>query len=473
MRELLRHTLGHAEQYLAGLDRRPVGVPVDPAEIRARFDGPLPAGPTDPLTVVDDLVAAAGPGLVASAGPRYFGFVTGGSLPAALAADWLTSAWDQLAGAYAASPAAAAAEAVAGEWTAELFGLPAGVSCGFVTGATMANFTALAAARHAVLGRHGVDVDRVGLAGAPAVQVLAGAERHVSIDLALRYLGIGTDQLTLVEVDGQGAMRPDDLARHLRRLAGRPVIVCAQSGNVDTGAFDPLTAVCGHAREAGAWTHVDGAFGLWAAASPALAHHVAGLELADSWAVDAHKWLNVPYDNAMVFVRDPADHRAATGKSAPYLTDGGTAGGPGETGEGRVARENYHFVPEASRRARGFTVYAALRSLGASGIADLVDRNCAQARRLAGALAADPAADILNEVVLNQVMVRFRDPAGQDDEARTRAVVARVQADGTAWAGTTRWRGLTALRVSVSGWRTTDADIDLTVEAIRRAATAP
>jgi glutamate/tyrosine decarboxylase-like PLP-dependent enzyme len=471
MRELLHHTLGHAERYLGSLDRRPVGVPVGPAEIRARFDGPLPAGPTDPLTVIDDLVTAAGPGLVASAGPRYFGFVTGGSLPAALAADWLTSAWDQLAGAYVASPAAAAAEAVAADWTAELLGLPAGVSCGFVTGATMANFTALAAARHAVLSRLGVDVDRVGLAGAPAVQVLAGAERHVSVDLALRYLGIGTDQLTLVEVDGQGAMRPDDLARHLRRLAGAPLIVCAQSGNVDTGAFDPLAAVCGHAREAGAWTHVDGAFGLWAAASPALAHHVAGLELADSWAVDAHKWLNVPYDNAMVFVRDPADHRAATRKSAPYLTDDGTESG--ESPKSAVVRENYHFVPEASRRARGFTVYAALRSLGASGIADLVDRNCAQARRLAGALAAEPALDILNEVVLNQVLIRFRDPAGRDDEARTLAVVARIQADGTAWAGTTRRRGLTALRVSVSGWRTTDADIDLTVEAIRRAATAP
>ena len=271
---------------------------------------------------------------MATAGPRYFGFVTGGSLPAALAADWLTAAWDQLAGAFVASPAAAAAEQVAARWLIELLGLPQGASCGFVTGATTANFTALAAARRAVLQRRGVDVDRVGLAAAPPVHVLVGAERHVSIDVALRHLGIGTDQVTVVEVDGQGAMRPDALAARLRRLPGRPVIVCAQSGNVNTGAFDPLTAICGHARQAGAWTHIDGAFGLWAR-RPALAHQVAGLELADSWAVDAHKWLNVPYDNALVFVRDPADHLGATGKNAPYMVSGGTQ-----------ARENYHFVPE-------------------------------------------------------------------------------------------------------------------------------
>jgi glutamate/tyrosine decarboxylase-like PLP-dependent enzyme len=463
MHELLTHTLKHAEHYLAGLDQRPVAVPTDPAQVRARFDGPLPSGPTDPLTVVDELVAAAEPALVATAGPRYFGFVTGGSLPAALAADWLTSAWDQLAGAYVASPAASAAEAVAADWLAELFGLPPGVSCGFVTGATMANFTALAAARHAVLKRRGIDIDRVGLAGAPPVHVLAGAERHVSIDLALRHLGIGTDHLTLVDVDDQGAMRPDDLAIHLHRLSGQPLIVCAQSGNVNTGAFDPLTDICRHATQAGAWTHIDGAFGLWAAASPSLAHHVTGLDLADSWAVDAHKWLNVPYDNAVVFIRDPTEHRAATGKTAPYMVSGGSD-----------ARENYQFTPETSRRARGFTVYAALRSLGVSGITDLIDRNCAQARRFAGALAAEPHIDILNDVVLNQVMVRFRDPAAvQDDDARTRTVIERIHTDGTAWAGITAWRGLTALRVSVSGWKTTDADVDRAVHAIRHAASAP
>jgi glutamate/tyrosine decarboxylase-like PLP-dependent enzyme len=459
MRELLSRTLKHAERYLEGLDRRPVGIPVDQAWMRARFDGKLPSGPTDPLAVIDELVAAAEPGLVASAGPRYFGFVTGGSLPAALAADWLTAVWDQLAGPLVASPAAAAVEAVAADWTAGLFGLPAGVSCGFVTGATMANFTALAAARRAVLIRLGVDVDRLGLAGAPAVRILVGAERHASIDVAIRYLGIGTDQVGLVDVDGQGAMLPGDLAILLEHLKGQPVIVCAQSGNVNTGAFDPLAAICGHAREAGAWTHVDGAFGLWAAASPSLAHHVAGLELADSWAVDAHKWLNVPYDNAMVFVRDPEYHRGAMEKSAPYLV-----GADAET------RENHQFVPESSRRARGFTVYAALRSLGASGVTELIERNCAQARRFAEALAAVPHVEILNDVVLNQVLVRFRDPAGHDDDARTRSVIARIQADGTTWAGSTVWRERTALRISVSGWRTADADVEAVVQAIRHAA---
>jgi glutamate/tyrosine decarboxylase-like PLP-dependent enzyme len=459
MRELLSRTLEHAERYLEGLDRRPVGIPVDHERMRARFDGPLPSGPTDPRTVVDELVEAAGPGLVSTTGPRYFGFVVGGSLPAALAADWLTAVWDQVAGPLVASPAAAAVEAVAADWAAELLGLPAGVSCGFVTGATMANFTALAAARRAVLARRGVDLDRVGLAGAPAVRVLAGAERHVTIDVAVRYLGIGTDQVELVDVDEQGAMLPGDLAARLADLKAEPVIVCAQSGNVNTGAFDPLAAICGHAREAGAWTHVDGAFGLWAAASPALAHHVAGLELADSWAVDAHKWLNVPYDNALVFVRDPEDHRGAMGKSAAYLV-GADAG----------VRENYQFVPESSRRARGFTVYAALRSLGASGLAELIERNCAQARRFAEALAEDSYIDILNDVVLNQVLVRFRDPAGVDDDARTRAVVARIQAGGTTWAGSTVWRGRTALRISVSGWKTVDGDVDAAVRSIRHAA---
>jgi glutamate/tyrosine decarboxylase-like PLP-dependent enzyme len=459
MDQLLNETLKHAQRYLDGLAGRPVGVPVDPAAIRARFDGPLPAGPTDPLTVIEELVAAAEPGLVATAGPRYFGFVTGGSLPAALAADWLTSAWDQLAGAFVASPAAAAAEAVAGDWMAELFGLPAGVSCGFVTGATVANFTALAAARRAVLLRRGVDVDRVGLVGAPPVHVLVGEERHISIDVALRHLGIGSEQVTLVGVDGQGAMLPEELSVHLGRLAGVPLIVCAQSGNVNTGAFDPLAEICALAREAGAWTHVDGAFGLWAAASPSLAHHVAGIELADSWAVDAHKWLNVPYDNALVFVRDPDDHRGATGKTAPYMVGGGAE-----------ARENYQFTPETSRRARGFTVYAALRSLGLSGIAGLIERNCAQARRFGAALGAVEGIEVLNDVVLNQVMVAFAAPDGGDDDARTRAVIARVHEDGTLWAGTTVWRGRTALRISVSGWNTTDADVDASVEAVRRAA---
>jgi glutamate/tyrosine decarboxylase-like PLP-dependent enzyme len=446
-----------AQRFLDGLPDRPVGATAAAAELLARLGGPLPEGPADPAEVVARLADAAEPGLVASAGPRYFGFVIGGSLPAAVGADWLTSAWDQNAGMFVASPAAAAAEEVAAGWLLELLGLPRSATTGFTTGATMANFTALAAARQAVLARAGWDVGEDGLFGAPQVHVLVGAERHATVDLALRYLGLGPGRAHVIAADGQGRMRADALREILADLDG-PIVVCAQAGNVNTGAFDPFDEICQAAHARGAWVHVDGAFGLWAAASPTTRHLVAGVEQADSWATDAHKWLNVPYDAGMVFVADPAAHRAATGLTAAYLVPAGAE-----------QRDNFDWAPEASRRARGFGVWAAISSLGRAGIAELVERDCAMAARFASALAALPGVEVLNDVVLNQVLVRFTDPGG-DHDARTRAVAAAVQADGSMWAGTTTWHGQVAMRLSVSGWSTTAEDIDLAVAAIERAA---
>jgi glutamate/tyrosine decarboxylase-like PLP-dependent enzyme len=396
---------------------------------------------------------------VATAGPRYFGFVVGGSLPAALAADWLAAAWDQNAGLFVLGPAAATVEDVAAGWLTELLGLPATASCGFVTGGLGANFGGLAAARNHVLARAGWDVERDGLLGAPPVEVVVGAERHVTIDVALRYLGLGSGRLRVVPADDQGRMDPAALGEVLAAVEG-PTIVCAQAGNVNTGAFDPLAAICAAGHDHGAWVHVDGAFGLWAGASPALRHLVAGVEQADSWATDAHKWLNVPYDSGLVFVAHPQAHRAAFAKVASYLT-------PGQGGE----RDPDGFVPEGSRRARGFPVWAALRSLGRSGVAELVERCCGHARRFADALAAADGVEVLNEVVLNQVLVRFADPGG-DHDGRTREVIRRVQADGTLWLGGTIWQGMAAMRISVSNWSTTTDDVDRSVAAILAAAGA-
>jgi glutamate/tyrosine decarboxylase-like PLP-dependent enzyme len=399
--------------------------------------------------VVAGLARAAEPGLVANGGGRYFGFVVGGSIPAALAADWLTAAWDQNAGLYVLSPAAAVVEEIAGGWVAELLGLPAGVSVGFVTGAQAANTTGLAAARHEVLRRAGWDVEAAGLAGAPRVRVLAGEERHGTVDRAVRLLGLGTDSIEPVGTDAQGRMRPDALAERLAAGSG-PAIVCAQVGNVNSGAVDPVGELCQVAAPAGAWVHVDGAFGLWAAASPGLRPLVAGVERADSWATDAHKWLNVPYDSGLVFCADPAAHRAAMGARANYLV---------HAADGE--RDPFDYNPESSRRARGFPVYAALRALGRQGVAELVDRCCALARRFAGRLAAADGVEVLNEVVLNQVLVRFG-----DDDALTREVVRRVQADGTCWLGGTSWHGTAAMRISVSSWSTDESDVDRSVAAV-------
>jgi len=452
---LLRQTADLAIQHLATLESRPVGARRNVSELSVALAGSLPEAGVAPEQVIDDLARDLDDGLVASPGPRYFGFVTGGALPAALAADWLAAAWDQNGFNAVTSPAAAAVEAVAVEWLRTLLGLPADASVGLTTGAQMANVTALAAARHAVLGRVGWDVGERGLIGAPPVRVLAGAEAHVTVGQALRLLGLGSGTVVEVEADGQGRMRADVLARALAGGEG-PAIVCAQAGNVDSGAFDSLVDVIAAARTHEAWVHVDGAFGLWAAASPILAPLVAGAEGADSWATDAHKWLNVPYDCGVVAVVDATVHRAAMAMQAAYLV---------RTGEDE--RSNGDWVPEASRRARGLAVYAALRSLGSTGVAALVERCCALARRMAAALEPEPAIAVLNDIVLNQVLVRIG-----DDDAATEATVTAVQRDGTCWLGGTRWQGRAAMRISVSNWATTDDDVDRSADAIRAAARA-
>ena len=457
---ILRRTAELAAGYLDTLADRPVGPAVDLAALRAALGGPLPDAPADPLAVVEALAAGAEPGLVASAGPRYFGFVIGGSVPAALAADWLTSAWDQNAAMYVMSPAAAVAEEVAGAWLLELFGLPAGSGVGFTTGATMASFTALAAGRHALLERAGWDVERDGLFGAPELPVVVGAEAHVTIHASLQMLGLGRERVHRVAVDEQGRMRPDALHETLEAV-GRPALVCAQAGNVNTGAFDPLEPIAETVRRHGGWLHVDGAFGLWAAVSDELRHHLAGVELADSWTTDAHKWLNVPYDAGIAIVADAAAHHAAMTLGAAYYVE--TAG---------AERDNYNWVPESSRRARGFTVLAALRSLGRRGLAALVEDTARLARRIADGLAGEPGIAVVNDVVLNQVLVRFDAPDGDPaaGDARTRAVVAAIQRSGELWAGGTTWQGRALLRVSVSNWSTSDADADRAVAAMRAAA---
>jgi glutamate/tyrosine decarboxylase-like PLP-dependent enzyme len=458
IRRLLEETAGIAADYLERIPDRPVGWSAGVDELRSSLGGPLPELPSDPRAVIDELAAAAEPGLVASPGGRYFGFVIGGTLPAALAADWLTSAWDQNSGLYVCGPSAAVVEEVAGAWTAELLGLPQGVSFGFVTGCQMAHVTALAAARQNVYAAVGWDVNERGLIGAPAVHVVVGAERHATVDRALRFLGFGAACIVPVRADGQGRMVPAALREALAGLDG-PTIVCAQAGNVNTGAVDPLEEITDISHAAGAWLHLDGAFGLWAAASPALRHLVAGAERADSWATDAHKWLNVPYDSGIAFCAHPEAQQAAMSVRAGYLIQS-DPGGP---------RDELDWNPEFSRRARGFPVYAAIRSLGRSGVAELVERCCAHARRFAEVLGATPGVEVLNDVVLNQVLVRFLDQ-GADHDGYTRAVIEAVQNDGTCWLSGTTWHGIGAMRISVSNWATTSEDVERSLEAILRAA---
>ncbi len=451
-----------AQAFLTSLPGRPVGARATLAELRAALGGPLPEAGVAPTQVITDLVRHVDAGLIAMPGPRYFGFVIGGSYPVAVAADWLTSAWDQNAGLYAVSPAAAVVEDVAAGWLRGLLALPATASVGFVTGGQMANFTCLAAARHAVLRRAGWDVEERGLFGAPPITVVVGAEAHATIFSALRYLGLGAGRVRTVTTDGQGRMRIADLRATLATCEG-PTIVCAQAGNVNTGAFDPFSEIAPLTQARSAWLHVDGAFGLWAAVSPALRHLVAGVEVADSWATDGHKWLNVPYDSGLAIVADASAHRAAMSVTAAYLI-------PGAAEE----RDPLDWTPEFSRRARGFPIYAALRALGRRGVAELIERCCALARRMAERLAAAPRVTVLNEVVLNQVLVRFEPPApprqGGDADAFTRAVVERVQRDGTCWLSGTTWQRKGAMRISVCNWSTTDADADRSVAAILRAA---
>ena len=463
-RDLLHRTADLAADFLDALPDRTVAPRGTSGELRARLGGPLPDAPSDPRAIVAELARTVEPGLAASAGPRYFGFVVGGSLPAALAADWLSSAWDQNAMLYVLSPAAAVVEEVVAGWLIELFGLPTGSSVGFTSGATMASFTALAAGRHAVLARAGWNVEDDGLVGAPPIALVIGEEAHVTIRASLQMLGLGRNRVLRVATDEQGRMRADALGETLTTLSG-PVIVCAQAGNVDTGAFDPLPEIVAAVRgRPNAWLHVDGAFGLWAAATPALRHLVGGLASADSWTIDAHKWLNVPYDSGIVIVRDAAAHHAAMTLGAAYYVE--TQGGE---------RDPYNWVAESSRRARGFAVYAALRSLGREGLAAMIERCCRLAVRMADGLRDTPGVIILNEVVLNQVLVRFVPPSenGPADreavvDAFTRAIIAAVQADGTCWLGGTTWHGMAAMRISVSNWSTSEIDVDRSVAAILR-----
>jgi glutamate/tyrosine decarboxylase-like PLP-dependent enzyme len=445
MRELLHSVARRAARYLEDIQERRVSPSADAVRALAQFHEPLPDGPTAPEDVIRMLDEVGSPATMGIAGPRFFGFVIGGSLPAALAANWLASAWDQNAGLFAATPISATLEEVSLRWLLDALALPATCGGAFVTGATVANFTALAAARHAVLARVGWDVEARGLFGAPAIQVVVSEEAHPSLIKSLGMLGMGRERVVRVPVDGEGRM----LAGALPEL-NPPSIVCVQVGNVNTGSFDPVAEICRRAQERGAWVHVDGAFGLWAAASPRHAHLVAGVADADSWATDAHKWLNVPYDSGLAFVRD-ADHlRGAMSLTAAYLPQG-------------VHREPSQYVPELSRRARGVDTWAALKSLGRSGLGELIDRNCRCATRFAEGLSG-AGFEVLNDVVLNQVLVSFGTPE------MTQNAIAGLQEDGTCYCGPTLWQGRVAMRISVSSWATTEADVDRSLEAMLRIA---
>ena len=444
-RTLLADAAARAARYLAELQERSVApTPAGLAGLE-RLAPPLPERGLAAERVLALLDEAGSPATLATAGPRFFGFVIGGSLPSAVAANVLAAAWDQNAGLRVTSPVSAALEEAAITWLLDVLGLPAGTSVGFVTCATTANLSGLAAARHALLERQGWNVGEQGLFGAPPLRVVVGEEVHVSLLKALSLLGLGRERVERVPVDGQGRMRADALPALDERT-----IVCLQAGNVNTGAFDPAGAIVPRARAAGAWVHVDAAFGLWARATPALAPLAAGLEGADSWATDAHKWLNVPYDSGLVFCRDGKAHRAALrSRAAAYLTE-------------TEAREPDQLVPDFSRRARGVEVWAALLSLGREGLRELLERTCAHARRFAAALRADGHA-VLNDVVLNQVLVSFGSPE------RTRRVIEEIQKGGVLWCGGTVWQGHTAMRISVSSWATTDADVERSLEGIRAA----
>jgi glutamate/tyrosine decarboxylase-like PLP-dependent enzyme len=447
MRDLLHSVALRAARYLEDINERRVSPSAQAVRDLDGFLEPLAAGPTPPEEVIRMLDELGSPATMGIAGPRFFGFVIGGSLPAALGANWLASAWDQNAGLFAATPISALLEEVSLGWLLDALALPAGCGGAFVTGATVANFTALAAARHAVLGRLRWDVESQGLFGAPAIQVVVSEEAHPSVFKALGMLGMGRERVVRVPVDSEGRMRPEGLPA----LNGSS-IVCVQAGNVNSGSFDPAAEICRRAHAQGAWVHVDGAFGLWAAASPRYAHLVEGVDQADSWATDAHKWLNVPYDSGLAFVRDPEILRAAMSLTAAYLPQGDH-------------REPSQYVPELSRRARGVEIWAALKSLGRSGLAEMIERNCRCARRFADGL-RDAGFQILNDVVLNQVLVGFGAP---DVTGR---VIAGVHEDGTCWCGGTVWQGRHAMRISVSSWATTEGDVDKSLEAMLRVARA-
>jgi glutamate/tyrosine decarboxylase-like PLP-dependent enzyme len=445
MRQLLENTASRAIRYLDEIKDRKVAPTPTAVAALAALDQSLPDGPADAAQVIRLLDECCSAATMAFAGPRFFGFVIGGSLPAALASNWLAGAWDQATGIHRITPATATLERLALGWLLDLLGLPKDCAGGFVTGATMANFSALAAARHRLLVRAGWDIEGQGLFGAPPLTVVVSAEVHPTVLKGIGLLGLGRNRVVKVPVDDQGRMRLDALPA----LEG-PTIVCTQAGNVNTGAVDPIAKICNQSQAAGAWVHVDGAFGLWAATAPSRTHLVAGLDKADSWATDAHKWLNVPYDCGITFVRDSDALRAAMAVTAEYLPQS-------------EERDPYDYTPELSRRARGVEVWAALQSLGRSGLAEMIERCCRHAQRFADGLAS-AGHQVLNEVVLNQVLVSFGEPE------TTNSIIKGIQDEGTCWCGGTVWQGKTAMRISVCNWSTTEEDVDISLEAIKRIA---
>ena len=456
MSHVLELAAAHALDYLNRLPARPVATTASVAELRRRLDKPVPEHGTADEEVLNELVRDVEGGIIGSTGGRFFGWVIGGALPVALAADWLTSAWDQNAASNAAAPAEAVVEDVCGRWAKDLLGVPQSASFAFVTGCQMAHTTALAAARHKLLHDRGWDVERSGLAGAPPLTILTTEARHESILRSVRLLGIGTDAIEYVTADHAGRIDLQVLDRAIHAVNGRPAVVCLQAGDLNTGVFDRFREACPLAQAAGAWVHIDGAFGLWATASERYRHLLDGADLADSWATDAHKWLNVPFDSGLVFVRHPAAHRAPFAQDTSYLV------------EQDDLRNQKDWNPEWSRRGRAFPVYAAIRALGRSGIGALVDRCCAYADRLVKTIGELPGAEIVAAPIINQGLVRFR-AAGGDHDRLTDEVVSRVQAAGVAWFGGATWHGMRVMRVSVCNWRTTESDIDDTVASVRDA----
>jgi len=445
MDELIDSFSEKAKRYIHSLPKRTVFPTKEHLVNMKGFDVPLQEHSMDPLDVMDELDRFGSPATVASSGNRYFGFVIGGALPAPLGANLLAGVWDQNAGIEVASPVSSYIETVCRKWLVDLLHLPTETEVGFVTGATMANFTGLAAARHALLARAGWDVENDGLFHAPLIRVIVGEEVHVSLLKALSMLGLGKNRVTRVPVDSQGRMRANAVPRY-----DEPTLICTQAGNVNTGAFDPIEEICEAASSAHAWVHVDGAFGLWAAASPRYEQMLTGIHRADSWATDAHKWLNVPYDSGLVFVKEKEHLVSCMSTTAAYLVS-------------RTAREPFCYVPELSRRSRGIEIWAALRSLGKTGLANLIESNCESASWFADKLSS-AGYQVLNDVVLNQVLVSF------GDSGMTQRVIQRIQDDGTCWCGGTEWHGKTAMRISVSSWKTTQQDIEDSVNAILRIA---
>lgn len=456
MRSLLHQVADDAADFLESLPQRPVGVTASAQDIFAALEKPLPESPLSPASVLKDMVRDIDPGLVASAGPRFFGFVIGGATPASIAADWLTSVWDQNAQVYATSPAAAVVEEIVGRWLLALLQLPSKSSVGFVSGGQMANFTALSAARNTLLMRAGWNLEENGLFGAPPITVFASDQVHATIKNALRMIGIGAAQIKVIPSDDQGRMSLDAFAEQLGDIHDQqPVLVSLQAGNVNTGAFEPIATIAKLVNGRNAWIHVDGAFGLWAAVSPKLRFLLQGLDQADSWATDAHKWLNVPHDSGIVFVKHAADHRSLKTTRCAYageeLTD---------------KRDGSVWTPENSRRARAFVLYAAMQALGRKGIQEMIERCCDLSREFAEAASRLPHAHILNEVVLNQVLLRFEPSNCPDMDAFHEALASEIQASGLCWMGTTRWKDKTVLRISISNWATDSQSISQAIHLL-------